>query len=81
MNWKGHKLQCTGRVEAAKLTEQQLAQLDEIVRLGTDGTMQVPHMNHADKLPPAQLQNFTEWSLESTQEAAAARNKVHRKMQ
>ena len=80
MNWRGHKLQCTGRVEAAKLTDHQLAQLDEIVHLGTDGTMEAPQMNHADKLPPEQMQNFLEWSLESSQEAAAAREKVHRKM-
>lgn len=56
LDWKSHKQQCTGRVEAAKLTSDQLAQLDMLLSLQTGETMEIPQYNHPGKLPPAELE-------------------------
>ena len=73
IGWKLHKQQCTGRVEAAKLTAEQLRQLDTLLRLRTGGTMELPQCNHPGKLPPAHTQAGIGDMLECGQETAIAR--------
>lgn len=72
LDWKRHKGQCKGRVEAAKLTVDQLAQLDTLVRLGTGGTTELLHFNHRGKLP-AKAEALLGTTLQCGQEAAVAR--------
>lgn len=77
MNWRWRKGQCKGRTEAAKLTPEQLKQLDTILSLGTGGTMELPQENHEGKLPPKST--FGDM-LDLGQEAAVARNAKHVKL-
>lgn len=80
MDWKSHKRQCTGRVEAAKLTTEQLAQLELIMSLRTEGTMELLHLNHPGKLPEAQTKAGLGDMLQCGQEAATARNALVTKL-
>ena len=80
MDWKSHKRQCTGHVEAAKLTTEELAQLELLMSLRTEGTMELPHLNHPGKLPEAQRKAGLEEMLQCGQEAATARNALVTKL-
>ena len=77
INWKWHKEQCKGRVEAAKLTADQLAQLDTVVKIGTSGTMEMAQHDHPGKLSPTRVKTGLGTMLESGQEAAVARDAKH----
>ncbi len=78
INWKFHKQQCKGRVEAAKLTTEQLDQLDLLVSLKTGGTMEFPDYNHHGKFPADKTPPDSE--LECGQEAALIRSARQAKM-
>ncbi|MCJ1368721.1 hypothetical protein MMC16_007866 [Acarospora aff. strigata] len=80
INWKWHKQQCTGRVEAAKLTAEQLEQLDTILLLGSGGTMELPQDYHPGKLPVEQAEAGLGEMLECGQDAAIARNAKNAKL-
>ena len=80
MGWKSHKQQCTGRFEAAQLTTKELAQLDLLMNLKSGGTMELPHLNHAGKLPEAQTKAGLEEMLQSGREAASARHALVNKL-
>ena len=54
--WSKHKKACTGRVEAAKLTPDELAHIDAYVKAYTKGTMELFHLNHTGSFPEAQEQ-------------------------
>jgi len=77
MDWKSHKQQCKGRVEAAKLTTEQLDQLDLLVTLNTGGTREFPDANHHGKFPEDNTHAGWEGMLQLGQEAARARSVRH----
>ena len=78
LNWRSHKQQCKGRVEAAKLTADQLAQLDKMASLTTNGTLELSHLDHPGRLPKNSFQHMFGGNFESGQEAAASRKKEER---
>lgn len=77
MDWQFHKQQCKGRVEAAKLTNEQLDQLDLLVNLKTGGTREFPDANHHGKFPEDNTYAGWEGMLQCGQEAAIARHARH----
>ena len=77
IDWKSHKQQCTGRVEAAKLTAKQLAQLDTIMNIRTGGTMELPQYNHPGKLPQVDAEAGIGDMLKEGQDVAIARIAKH----
>ncbi|KAL3147811.1 hypothetical protein ABBQ32_002539 [Trebouxia sp. C0010 RCD-2024] len=74
IGWKSHKQQCKGRVEAAKLTPEQLDQLDLLVSLNTGGTMELPDAHHPGKFPTGRNHHDWEGMLQCGQEAAMVRS-------
>ena len=68
-----HKQQCTGRVEAAKLTTEQLDQLDLLVSLETGGTMEFPDADHDEKFLDVENQLHLEKHQQGAQETAVVR--------
>lgn len=50
-HWKVHKEGCAARVEAAKLTPGELAQIDKYAHIMTKGTLEVPYLNHPGQFP------------------------------
>jgi len=53
-DWRRHKSHCDGRVEAMKLSPEELAQLDQYVNDFSQGTGELKHWNHPGAFPEVQ---------------------------
>ena len=55
-DWRTHKPHCDGRLEAMKLSSDELAQLDQYANDFTQGTGELKHWNHSGAFPEVQQQ-------------------------
>ena len=50
-HWKVHKPGCAARIEAAKLTPNELVQIDKYAHIMTEGTLELPFLDHPGSFP------------------------------
>ena len=80
-HWKIHKQGCAARVEAAKLTPDELVQIDKFAHIYTKGTLELPHLNHPGLIPEGMDRESVPTSLLGVStELAELRNRETRKL-